>query len=93
MIKSRKMKWVGHMACMGEWRGAYKVLVGRTGGKRPSGQDMHRWEDNIKPDLQKVKWEEMAWISLAQVAGACECGNEPSGSIKCRECVDWMRTC
>jgi hypothetical protein len=43
--------------------------------------------------MEKVKWEGMDWISLAQVAGACECGNKPSGSLKCRECVDWMRTC
>jgi hypothetical protein len=45
-------------------------------------------EDNIKIDLEEVGWEGMDWIYLAQVAGACECGNEPLGSIKCGEFLD-----
>jgi hypothetical protein len=52
VIKSRKMKWAGHEARMGEGRGAYRVLVGRPEGKRPLGIPRHRWEDNIKMDLR-----------------------------------------
>ena len=46
----------GHVARMGESRGAYRVLVGKPEGKRPFGRPMHRWEDNIKMDLQEVGW-------------------------------------
>jgi hypothetical protein len=53
MIKSRKMKWVEHMAHTGEGRGVYRVLVGRSEGKRPMGRPRHRWEDNIKVDLRE----------------------------------------
>jgi hypothetical protein len=48
MIKSRKMRWVGHVAQMGKGRGVYRVSVGRLEGKRPLGRPRHRWEDNIK---------------------------------------------
>jgi len=56
VIKSRRMRWVGHVACMGERGGAYRVLVGKPEGKRPLGRPRHRWEDNIKMDLQEVEW-------------------------------------
>jgi len=46
------MRWVGHIAHMGEERGMYRVLVGKARGKRPLGRPRHRWEDNIKMDLQ-----------------------------------------
>jgi hypothetical protein len=73
---------------MGESRGVYRVLVGKTEGKRSLGRSRRRWEDNIKVDLE-VGCEGMGWIHLAQdkgqVEGTCECGNEPSGSIKCGE--------
>jgi hypothetical protein len=52
VIKSRRMWWVGHVARMGEGGGAYRVLVGRPEGRRPLGRPRHRWEDNIKMDLQ-----------------------------------------
>ena len=48
LIKSRRMKWVGHVAGMGNRRGAYRVLVRKPKGKRPLGRPRHRWEDNIK---------------------------------------------
>jgi S-ribosylhomocysteine lyase LuxS involved in autoinducer biosynthesis len=48
------MRWVVHIACIGERRGAYMVLVGKTEGKRPLGKWKHRWEDNNKMNLQKV---------------------------------------
>jgi hypothetical protein len=54
VIKSRRMRWAGHVACMGEGRGAYRVLVGRPEGRRPLGRNRRRWEDNIKMDLQEV---------------------------------------
>jgi hypothetical protein len=54
MIKSRRMRWAGHVARMGEGRGTYRVLVGRPEGRRPLGRPRRRWEDNIKIDLQEV---------------------------------------
>ena len=54
VIKSRRMRWAGHVARMGEERGVYRVLVGRTEGKRPLGRPRRRWVDNIRTDLQEV---------------------------------------
>jgi hypothetical protein len=54
VIKSRRMTWAGHVACMGERRSAYRVLVGRPKGKRPLGRPRHRWEDNIKMDIGEM---------------------------------------
>jgi len=56
VTKSRRMRWVGHVACMEEKRGVYRVLVGRPEGKRPLGRLRRRWEDNTKKDLQEVGW-------------------------------------
>ena len=56
VIKSRRMRWVGHVVHMGEGRGMYRVLVGKPEGKRPLGRPRHRWEDNIKMDHQGVGW-------------------------------------
>jgi hypothetical protein len=55
VIKSRRMRWAGHVACMGEGRGVYRVLVGRPEGKRPLGRPRRRWEDNIKIDLIEIR--------------------------------------
>jgi hypothetical protein len=65
VIKSRRMRWGGHVACMGEGRGAYRVLVGRPEGKRPPGK-WHRWEDNIKMDLREIGIDGENCIRLAQ---------------------------
>ena len=81
VIKSRRMRWVGHVELMGESKGLYRVLVGKPEGKRPLGRPRRRWEDNIKMDLQEVGCG-------GQVAGNFERGNEPSGSIKCGEFLD-----
>jgi hypothetical protein len=54
---------------MGEGRGAYRILVGRTEGRRPLGRPRHRWEDDIKMDLQEVGWGGMDWIDMAQDRG------------------------
>jgi hypothetical protein len=56
MIKSRRMRWAGHVACIGERTGVYRVLVMKPEGKRPLGRSMCRWEGNIETDLQKVQW-------------------------------------
>ena len=66
VIKERKIRWVGHAACMGESKGVYRVLLGKPEGKRPLGRPRHRWQDNIKMDLQEVGCEGMDWIDLAQ---------------------------
>jgi hypothetical protein len=66
VIKSRRMRWAGHVARMGERRGAYRVLVGRLEGKRPLGGPRRRWEDNIKMDLREKGINEANWIRLSQ---------------------------
>ena len=66
MIKSRRMRWAGHVARMGEGRDVCRVFVGKPEGKRPLGRPTHRWKDNIKMDLQEVGCEGMNWIELAQ---------------------------
>jgi hypothetical protein len=66
VIKSRRMRWAGHVARMGEGRNAYRVLVGRPEGKRPLGRPRRRWEDNIKRDLREVGIDGANWIRLAQ---------------------------
>jgi hypothetical protein len=54
VIKSRRTRWVGHVARMGDRRGIYRVLDGKPDGKRPRGRPRHRWKGNIKIDLQRV---------------------------------------
>ena len=65
VIKSIRMRWVGHVARMGEGRRVYLVLVGEPGGRRALGRPRRRWEDNIKMDLQEVGCGGMDWIELA----------------------------
>ena len=66
VIKSRRMRWTGHVARMGEGRGVHRVLVGKPERKRPLGRPRRRWEDNIKIDLQEVGGSFGDWIDLAQ---------------------------
>jgi len=66
VIKSRRIRWAGHVTCMGEGRGVYRVLVGKAEGKRPLGRPRCRWEDNIKMDLQEGGCGGMDWIGLVQ---------------------------
>jgi hypothetical protein len=66
VIKSRRMRWAGHVARMGEGRGAYRVLVGRPESKRPLGRPRHRWEDSIKMDLGEIGINGANRIQLAQ---------------------------
>jgi hypothetical protein len=66
VIKSRRLRWAGHVARMGERRGAYRALVGKPEGRRPLGRPRRRWEDTIKMDLREVGWGGMDWIILTQ---------------------------
>ena len=66
VIKSRIIRWVGHVARMGEGSGVYRFLVGKPEGKRPLGRPRRRWENNMKMDLQEVGCGGMDWIELAQ---------------------------
>ena len=65
VVKSRRMRWAGHVAHMGEGRGMHRVLVGKPEGKRPLGRPRRRWKDNIKMDLQEVGGSG-DWMELAQ---------------------------
>ena len=56
VVKSRRMRWAGHVARMGEGRGVHRVLVGKPEGERPLGRPRRRWKDNIKTDLQEVSF-------------------------------------
>ena len=60
------MRWMGHVVRMGDRRGVYMVLVGKSEGKRPLGRPRHRWEDNINMDLQEVGCGGMDWIEVDQ---------------------------
>jgi hypothetical protein len=66
MMKSRRMRWAGHVARMGEKRKAYRILVGKPEGKRPMGRPRRRWVDNITMDLGEIGWDGVDWIDLAQ---------------------------
>ena len=66
VVKSRRKRWAGHVARMGEGRGVHRVLVGKPEGKRPLGRPRRRWEDNINMDLQEVGGDCGDWMELAQ---------------------------
>jgi hypothetical protein len=66
VIKSRRTRWAGHVARMGEVRGFYRVLVGKPEGKRPLGRTRLRWDDNIKLDLREIGIDGANWIRLTQ---------------------------
>jgi len=66
VMKSRRMRWAGNVARMGEERGVYRVLLGKPEGRRPLGRPRRRWVDNIRMNLQEVECGYMDWIGLAQ---------------------------
>jgi hypothetical protein len=66
VIRSSRMRWAGHVERMDEGRGVYRVLVGRSEGKRPLRKPRRRWEDNIKMDLREIGIDGANWIRLAQ---------------------------
>jgi hypothetical protein len=65
-IKSRRMRWAGHVARMEEERNVYRVLMGKTEGKRPLGRPRCRWEDRIRIHHTEIGWESVYWIQLDQ---------------------------
>jgi hypothetical protein len=65
-VKSRRMRWAGHVARMGEERKVYKALAGKPEGKRPPGRPRRRWEDGIRMDLREIGLVGVDWIRLAQ---------------------------
>jgi hypothetical protein len=66
IIKSKRMRWTGHVARMGEKMNVYRLLVGKPEGKRPLGRPRRRWIDNIKIDLSEIGLNVVDWIGLAQ---------------------------
>jgi hypothetical protein len=66
VVKSRRMRWAGHVARIGEDRGVYRMLVGKPEGMRTLGRPRRRWEDNIKMDLQEDGGGRRDWMELAQ---------------------------
>jgi hypothetical protein len=66
MIRSRRMKWEGHVGRMGEKRNACRLLVGKPEGRRPLGTPRRRWMDSVKMDLREIGWYGMDWIDLAE---------------------------
>jgi hypothetical protein len=85
VIKSRRIRWAGHVARMGKGRGVYRILVGRPEGKRPLGRPRRRWEDKIKMGLREIGIDGANYLAgsgYGPMAGFCELGNEPSCSLK-----------
>jgi hypothetical protein len=66
IIKSRRIRWAGHVVRMGEKRNAYRLLVVKPEGKRPLGRPRRRWLDNIKMNVLEIGWGGVDWIGLAQ---------------------------
>jgi hypothetical protein len=66
IIKSRRMRWVGYVAQMGDNKNGCRLLVAKPEGNRPLGRPRRRWVDNIRINLGKVGWGDVAWIGLAQ---------------------------
>jgi hypothetical protein len=72
VIKSRKRILGGHVALICEIRNAYKILVGKPEEKRPRGRPRHRWEDNIRMDLEEIGWEllgDCIWLGIGTSGG------------------------
>ena len=66
MIKSRRLRWAGHVVRMEDGRSAFKILTGKHTGKRPLGRPRRRWEDNIRMDLEEIGINAGSWVDLAQ---------------------------
>jgi hypothetical protein len=66
VIKSRRRRWAGRVACMGERRGTYRALVGKPERRRPLGRPRRRWEDNIKMDFREIGCGGADWVDVAQ---------------------------
>ena len=66
MIKSRRLRWAGHVARMEEGRSAFKILTGKPTGNRPLGRPRRRWEDNIRMDLEDIGINAGNWVDSTQ---------------------------
>ena len=66
MIKSRRLRWAGHVARIEEGRSAFKILTSKPTGKRPLGRPRRRWEDNIRMDLEEIDINASNWVDSAQ---------------------------
>ena len=66
MIKSRRLRWAGHVARIEEGKSAFKILTGKPTGKRPLGRPRRRWEDNIRMDLEEICINTGNWVDSAQ---------------------------
>jgi len=85
------MRWAGHVTCISEEKGVYRVLVGKLEGRRPLGRPRRKWVDNIGWISRRWDvgmWTGLGWPRIGTGGDACECGNEPSGSGKCGEFLD-----
>jgi hypothetical protein len=84
IIKSRRMRWEGHVARMGENRNTFRLLVGKPEGKGPPGRPRRRWVDNIRMERENgVIWTGLVWLRIGTGReSSCGCGNEPSGFHK-----------
>jgi hypothetical protein len=76
----------GTCSTNGENKNAYRLLVGKPEGNKPLGRPRRRWVDDIKMDLVEIVWGGVDWISKS----SCECGIEPSGSVKCWDVLGWL---
>jgi hypothetical protein len=94
VVKSRKMRWVGHVERMGEEIGVHRVLVGKPEGKMPLGRPRRRWEGNIKMDLQEVGGGRGVWMELAQDRDGWRAIVSTVKNLrvphKCGEFLDWL---
>ena len=66
VIKSRRLRWAGHIAKMEEVWSAFQILIGTTAGKRPLGRSRRRWEDNIRTYLKEIGISTRYWVDSAQ---------------------------
>ena len=70
-MKSERIRWVRHVASVGERRGVYRVLLGKPDGKGPLGRAKRRWKDGIKMDIQELRCGSVDWTDLAQDRDTC----------------------
>jgi hypothetical protein len=93
IIKSRRMKWAGHVPRMGEKRNAYRLLVGKPEGKRPLRRPRRKWVDNIRMDLGELGWGTVDWTGLAKDRNRWRALVNSilnlRGSMKCWETIEW----
>jgi hypothetical protein len=98
ITNSRRMRWAGHVARIGEKRNAYRVLVGKLEGKRWLGRPRRRWVDNIGMDLGWILgWGDVDWTGLAQdrdkwVESSCDFNDKPLGSINAGKLLNGYTT-